>query len=137
MSKLLARAKAKLDGAQFYKTKLSVDDAYLDSMCFETQQGLDLALKALVELNGSRYVENHDIRAQLNLLDKLGVETPHEQELRNMAITINSWETESRYKDSFVAAVSEVDTVFGYAMDIIRFAETFVKSDVKCLDAFR
>lgn len=137
MSKLLARSKAKLDGARFYRTRLSIDDAYLDSMCFEVQQSLEFALKALVELNGSRYVENHDIRAQLNLLDKLGVQTPHAQELRNMAITINSWETDSRYKDSFVATVSEVDLVVKYTEDVIAFAETFVKVSVRDLDAFR
>lgn len=90
---------------------------------------MEFALKALIELNGEKYVANHDIRAQLNKLQSLGVDVPHKEELRNMALTINSWEVESCYKDSFVAAMDEVEKVMQYTEDIIRYIETFITKD--------
>lgn len=139
MSKLLARAKAKYEGSLFYRTKVSVDDAFVDSLCFELQQSLELALKAAVELSGEQYVMNHDIRAQLNKLEQLGVTVPHATALRNLAVTINSWETESRYRDSFIATMSDVDAVLEYTKDIISFVEAMVTVDdaVKTVDSFK
>lgn len=138
MSKLLSRAKAKLEGSKFYRTRVSEDDAFVDSLCFELQQSLKLALKAIVELSGERYVENHDVRAQLNELDALGVKVPNASEIRNLAVTINSWETESRYRDSFIATMSEVDDVLSYTESVIAFAETLVSVSpvIKKIEAF-
>lgn len=138
MSKLLSHAKAKLEGSKFYRTRVSEDDAFVDSLCFELQQSLELALKAIVELSGERYVENHDVRAQLNKLDALGVKVPNASEIRNLAVTINSWETESRYRDSFIATMSEVDDVLSYTESVIAFAETLVSvsSVIKKIEAF-
>ena len=82
----LARTKAKYEGCLFYKTEVSIDGAFIDSLCFEPQQSLDFALKAVVELSGERYVQNHDIRAQLNKLDTMGVPVPHSAELRNILL---------------------------------------------------
>lgn len=138
MSKLLSHAKAKLEGSKFYRTRVSEDDAFVDSLCFELQQSLELALKAIVELSGERYVENHDVRAQLNKLDALGVKVPNASEIRNLAVTINSWETESRYRDSFIATMSEVDDVLSYTESVIAFAETLVSVSpvIKKIEAF-
>lgn len=139
MSKLLARAKAKYEGSLFYRTKVSIDDAFVDSLCFELQQSLELALKAAVELSGEQYAMNHDIRAQLNKLEQLGVTVPHAIALRNLAVTINSWETESRYRDSFIAIMSDVDAVLEYTKDVISFVEAMVTVEgaVKTVASFK
>lgn len=138
MSQVLSRAKVALKIAEYCKSNLGEEDAFLDSMCFNIQQALWFALNALMELNGKRYITNHDIRAQLNTLDRLGVSVPHAQELKNMVITINAWEAESKYVDSFLAVVSDVELVMSYTKDIISFAEQFVhtKNNTKALDAF-
>lgn len=83
-----------------------------------------MTLKYLVELSGQAYVENHDLRAQLNLLNRGNGSIPYEQELRNMAETINNWKTSSRYKDSFTALVQDVDDVRFFVDALIKEADS-------------
>ena len=71
MSKLLARAKAKKSSAENSYNNMSLDDAYIDECCFNLQQAIEFTLKYLVEMSGERYIENHDIRAQINKLNKI------------------------------------------------------------------
>ena len=71
MSKLLARAKAKKYSADNSYNLMSIDDAYIDECCFNLQQAIEFTLKYLVEMSGERYIENHDIRAQINKLKSL------------------------------------------------------------------
>lgn len=54
-------------------------------------------------MNGENYVENHDVRAQLNKLESLNVDLLFKQDIRKIATTINSWEIESKYNDDFKA----------------------------------
>lgn len=130
MSKLLNRAKVKLHNALRDYDEIAQDDAYLDDCCYNLQQAIEMSLKFIVEMHGEAYVLNHDIRAQLNKLDNLGVNIPHHSELRNMAVTLNSWEAESRYKDSFLAAIEDIDAAKTYAIDLIRYAgECFAEDD--------
>lgn len=56
-------------------------------------------------MTGQQYAENHDIRANLNILNRVNYHVTNEDKLRNMASTLYSWETESRYRDSFVAVI--------------------------------
>ena len=72
-------------------------------------------------MNGTQYAENHDIRANLNILNRLNVEIPCEKDLRLMASTLYSWETESRYKDFFIAAIKDVDEVFNIAEALSKY----------------
>ena len=123
MSKLLARAKAKkfnVDNSYHY---LSVDDAYIDECCFNLQQAIEFTLKYLVEMNGERYIENHDIRAQIKKLKQLGKYIPCEEKLRVLASTINSWETETRYNDNFVALLEDIDEVMKMAEELIEYCD--------------
>lgn len=66
MSKLLRRAKTKYNNAQNSFSRIAEDDAYADDCYYNLQQCIEFTLKYLIEVNGKRYVENHDIRAQLN-----------------------------------------------------------------------
>ena len=126
MSKLLSRSKISLEHAKTDYLKINTNDCYMDSCCFHLQQAIEFLLKGIVEMNGAAYAENHDVRANLNILNRIGVEIPCEKELRVLASTLYSWETESRYKDSFIAATKDIDEVFeiaeklsGYTLSLI------------------
>ena len=51
MSKLLERAKVKLENAQNDYDKIQKSDAYLDDCCFNLQQAIEFTLKYIVEMN--------------------------------------------------------------------------------------
>lgn len=126
MSKLLARAKVKLVNAENDYYKLSNDDAYVDDCCYNLQQTIEYCLKYIVEMNGENYVENHDVRAQLNKLDSLSVDLPFKQDIRNLATTINSWEAESRYNDDFTALKEDIDDAKKLANEMIKYCDGLV-----------
>jgi len=127
MSKLLSRAEVALDNAEYNYGRISIDDCYMDACCYNLQQSIEFSLKFLVEMAGQQYAENHDIRANINILNKLGYHVTDEKELRNMASTLYSWETESRYRDSFVAVVEEVEEAFVYARNLLNEAQNKVR----------
>jgi len=127
MSKLLSRSKISLEHARTDYLKIDSNDCYLDSCCFHLQQAIEFLLKGIVEMNGERYAENHDIRANLNILNRINVAIPCEKELRNMASTLYSWETESRYKESFIAAIKDIDEVFNIADKLTEYTYSQVK----------
>ena len=127
MSKLLARAKVKLYNAQSDYYRLSIDDAFIDDCCFNLQQAIEFSLKYLVEINGENYVENHDVRVQLNKLKELNVELPFFDQIKKLASTINEWEVETRYNDDFVALKEDIDDVKKLAEDIVAYSDSLVK----------
>lgn len=137
MSKLFKRAKSCLYTAKCCWQMRKEDDAFVDKACFDLQQCMEFCLKALVELNGETYVQNHDLRAQLNKLNKKGVNLPVFVEIAQNAATFNSWETESRYKDSFVALSQDVDLAFRICEDLITEIEkTITTTDVSKMNLF-
>lgn len=119
MSKLLSRAEVSFDNAEHNYNKINIDDCYLDACCYNLQQSIEFSLKFLVEMTGQQYAENHDIRSNINILNKVDYHIKNEKELRNMASTLYSWETESRYRDSFVALIEDVEEAFVYAKDLL------------------
>lgn len=130
MSKLLARAKAKKFSADNSYKFISVDDAYIDECCFNLQQVIEFCLKYMVEMCGEKYIENHDIRAQINTLKKLDKFIPCEDKLRQMASTLNSWAVETRYNDNFVALFEDIIDARQIAEELIAHCEKLVE----CVD---
>lgn len=128
MSKLLSRSKISLEHAKTDYLKINTNDCYMDSCCFHLQQTIEFLLKGIVEMNGAAYAENHDVRANLNILNRIGVEIPCEKELRVLASTLYSWETESRYKDSFIAATKDIDEVFEIAEKLSGYTFSLINS---------
>ncbi len=124
MSKLLARAKAKKFNVENSFNFMSLDDAYIDECCFNLQQAIEFSLKYLVEINGENYIENHDIRAQINKLKKMDKYIPCEEKLRLLASTINSWEVETRYNDNFVALYEDIVEVKEIMNQLIAYCES-------------
>ncbi|MDO5440435.1 MAG: HEPN domain-containing protein [Erysipelotrichaceae bacterium] len=127
MSKLLARAKVKYKNALNDYYQLSLDDAYVDDCCYNLQQCIEYCLKYIVELNGENYIENHDVRAQLNKLKELDVKLPFEEEIRKNASLLNSWEAESRYNDDFIALVEDINDIKELANRIIEYSDSLVQ----------
>ena len=84
-------------------------------------------MKYLIEVNGKRYVENHDIRAQLNMLKKMGLSIPKERDLRLLATTLNSWEAETRYNDNFVSLDDDIQEAFSIADELVSYADAMVE----------
>ena len=130
MSKLLARAKAKKFSADNSYNFISVDDAYIDECCFNLQQVIEFCLKYLVEMSGEKYIENHDIRAQINTLKRLNKFIPCEDKLRQMASTLNSWAVETRYNDNFVALFEDIIDAKAIAEELIEYCD----KQVICVD---
>jgi HEPN domain-containing protein len=129
MSKLLARAKAKKFSADNSYNFMSIDDAYIDECCFNLQQAIEFTLKYLVEMSGENYIENHDIRAQMNKLKNLDQFIPCEDKLRQMASTINTWAVETRYNDNFVALLDDINDARIIADELIEYCDSLVTSE--------
>ena len=123
MSKLLARAKVKKFSADNSYNYISVDDAYIDECCFNLQQAIEFCLKYLVEISGEKYIENHDIRAQMSILKRLEKYIPCEEQLRQMASTLNSWAVETRYNDNFVALIEDIEDAKVIAEELIIYCD--------------
>ncbi|MBQ2891802.1 MAG: HEPN domain-containing protein [Bacilli bacterium] len=123
MSKLLARAKAKKFNADNSYNYISADDAYIDECCFNLQQAIEFCLKYLVEMGGEKYIENHDVRAQMNILKRLEKYIPCEEQLRQMASTLNSWAVETRYNDNFVALIEDIEDAKAIAEELIIYCD--------------
>lgn len=73
-------------------------------------------------MNGLMYAENHDVRANLNILSRNNISIPSEKEICNKASILYSWETESRYKDSFIAAINDIEEAIVIADSLMKFA---------------
>lgn len=127
MSRLLSRAKVKLENAENSYKKMDIDDAYVDECCYNLQQAIEMGLKAVVELNGLDIAENHDLRANLNVLNKNGIKLEMEKNIRSMASTLYSWETEARYKDSFTAVVDDIEDARKIAKNLISYASSLIE----------
>ena len=127
MSRLLSRAKVKLENAENSYKKMDIDDAYVDECCYNLQQAIEMGLKAVVELNGLDIAENHDLRANLNVLNKNGIKIEMEKDIRIMASTLYSWETEARYKDSFTAVVDDIEDARKIAKNLISYASSLIE----------
>ena len=127
MSKLLARARIKRINAENDYRHISEDDAYLDDCCYNLQQTIEFCLKYIVELNGENYVENHDVRAQLNKLKSTGVILPFTDDIRSLASVLNSWEAETRYNDNFTSVIEDVDEARLLADKLLEYCEGLVE----------
>lgn len=91
-----------------------------------------MTLKYLVELKGQEYVTNHSIRAQLNILEKTDPDflpSNITQKLRALAPTLEAWEAETRYLDSFVGLKADIDEALALAEALVQFADQQVLTE--------
>lgn len=129
MSKLLKRAKVQMHLANECYTHFADDDSFIDGCCYCVQQVIELTLKYIVEMQGESYAENHDLRSNLNILDRIGFNIPCKSLIRQMASTLYSWQTESRYKDNFVALKVDIDDAMKVAAELLLLADSLTSQE--------
>jgi len=100
-----------MDLANIALTKVVDDDAYLDLACFNTQQGIEFLIKAILEENGKVYDKTHNIRYLLELLKDTGFVFDKMEELENISDTVTQWEEKSRYGKGVKTMVQTVKRV--------------------------
>ena len=90
----LSRAKSNLALAKQPKSK----EIYWEDLCFETQQAVEKALKAILLFKGIKFRFVHDIAELLTLLEQNGINLP--EEIRAAAI-LTDYSVEARYPGPF------------------------------------
>lgn len=116
----LRRAKSNLARAKQPKP----DEALWEDLCFDAQQAVEKAFKAVLVFRGVDFPKTHNIRVLLSLLDSAGQQIP--QELRK-AIGLTIYATVSRYpgeaepvtEDEYHEAVALAEQVVQWTEQVI------------------
>src|SRR5712692_6773965 len=116
----LRRAKSNLARAK----QPEPDEALWEDLCFDAQQAVEKAFKAVLVFRGVDFPKTHNIRVLLSLLDSAGQQIP--QELRK-AIGLTIYATVSRYpgeaepvtEDEYHEAVALAEQVVQWAEQVI------------------
>jgi|SRR5712692_1423929 len=116
----LRRAKSNLARAKQPKP----DEAIWEDLCFDAQQAVEKALKAILVFRGADFPKTHNIRVLLTLLDSAGQQVPPEF---RKAIGLTTYATVSRYpgevepvtEDEYREAVALAEQVVQWAEQIL------------------
>lgn len=110
------------------------DEMYLDVCCYHTQQAIEKLLKCSIELKGVNYEFTHSITKLYSQYVSAGWDEIEILEL--MAGTITDWEARSRYKESFVATVKQLNTAKGLYDELLSRLLTFLSCGTKTINSF-
>ena len=110
------------------------DEMYLDVCCYHTQQAIEKLLKCSIELKGVNYEFTHSITKLYSQYVSVGWDEIEILEL--MAGTITDWEASSRYKESFVATVKQLNTAKGLYDELLSRLLTFLSCGTKTINSF-
>lgn len=110
------------------------DEMYLDVCCYHTQQAIEKLLKCSIELKGANYEFTHSITKLYSQYVSAGWDEIEILEL--MAGTITDWEASSRYKESFVATVKQLNTAKGLYDELLSRLLTFLSCGTKTINSF-
>ena len=110
------------------------DEMYLDVCCYHTQQAIEKLLKCSIELKGVNYEFIHSITKLYSQYVSAGWDEIEILEL--MAGAITDWEASSRYKESFVATVKQLNTAKGLYDELLSRLLTFLSCGTKTINSF-
>lgn len=110
------------------------DEMYLDVCCYHTQQAIEKLLKCSIELKGVNYEFTHSITKLYSQYVSAGWDEIEILEL--MAGTITDWEASSRYNESFVATVKQLNTAKGLYDELLSRLLTFLSCGTKTINSF-
>lgn len=110
------------------------DEMYLDVCCYHAQQAIEKLLKCSIELKGVNYEFTHSITKLYSQYVSVGWDEIEILEL--MAGTITDWEASSRYKESFVATVKQLNTAKGLYDELLSRLLTFLSCGTKTINSF-
>ena len=111
MSTMYSRSVAMLEQSKNALKMVPEDDAYLDVACSETQQALEILMKAILLENGVAYDKSHDIRYLLSLLGEIDFTFEKQDALEMLSDTVTDWEEGSRYGRGVKTTVQTVQRV--------------------------
>ncbi|MCI7491798.1 MAG: HEPN domain-containing protein [Lachnobacterium sp.] len=110
------------------------DELYLDVCCYHTQQAIEKLLKCSIELKGVTYEFTHSIITLYAQYISVGWDEIEMLEL--MSGTITGWEASSRYKESFVATVKQLEAAKGLYEILLNRLLEYLNNSAKKLDSF-
>lgn len=110
------------------------DELYLDVCCYHTQQAIEKLLKCSIELKGVTYEFTHSIITLYAQYISVGWGEIEMLEL--MSGTITGWEASSRYKESFVATVKQLEAAKGLYEILFNRLLEYLNNSAKKLDSF-
>lgn len=110
-----------LEHAEIDFININVDDAYLDSCCFNLQQSMEFLLNGIVEMCGLKCALNHEIGANLSILDEAKIEIPYKQDIEDIVNLLDSWKTDGRCNDPFIELMGNIEDVMKYVNALIKY----------------
>ena len=110
------------------------DELYLDVCCYHTQQAIEKLLKCSIELKGVTYEFTHSIITLYAQYISVGWDEIEMLEL--MSGTITGWEASSRYKESFVATVKQLEAAKGLYEILLNRLLEYLNNSAKTIDSF-
>ena len=110
------------------------DELYLDVCCYHTQQAIEKLLKCSIELKGVTYEFTHSFITLYAQYISVGWDEIEMLEL--MSGTITGWEASSRYKESFVATVKQLEAAKGLYEILLNRLLEYLNNSAKKLDSF-
>lgn len=132
MCLLMEKAKKDMD---VVNTMQKINDKlYLDVCCYHTQQAIEKLLKCSIELKGVTYEFTHSIITLYAQYISVGWGEIEMLEL--MSGTITGWEASSRYKESFVATVKQLEAAKGLYEILFNRLLEYLNNSAKKLDSF-
>lgn len=132
MCLLMEKAKKDMD---VVNTMQKINDKlYLDVCCYHTQQAIEKLLKCSIELKGVTYEFTHSIITLYAQYISVGWGEIEMLEL--MSGTITGWEASSRYKESFVATVKQLETAKGLYEILLNRLLEYLNNSAKTIDSF-
>ena len=111
MSTMYSRSIAMFEQSKKALACISMDEAYMDVACFETQQAIEFLIKAILQENGVEYSKSHDIRYLLELLESIDFTFEKMDVLDMLADTITDWEENSRYGKGIRTTVQTIQRI--------------------------
>lgn len=111
-----------LEHAETDFININCDDAYLESCCFNLQQSMEFLLNGIVEMYGHTCALNHEISANLSILDEARIEIPYKQEIVDIVNLLDSWKIDGRCHDPFIELMGDIEDVMEYANALIKYA---------------
>ena len=111
MCKMLRRSKVSEQKAKWAIEQYNIwsESAYIDSMCFDTQQSIEFLLKGILLSYGVDFKKVHEIDHLVDLVkENVPIEFSRLKELDTLATTITYWEEGSRYDSGIRTTVNTV-----------------------------
>lgn len=114
----LKRAKSNLARARAGKV---ADDVLYEDLCFDAQQAVEKALKALCVMHRIRFSKVHDIAYLMELLEKVNIKFP--KRLQKAKI-LTDYAVETRYPGDYVPVDEEMyDEALKIAGNVVAWVE--------------